>query len=46
VGAYDLLIAGATPAESNAARDVAFRDGLVAAVEERIDPSEATEVLA
>ena len=42
---YDLLIAGGTLAELGAARDVAFRDGLVAAVEERIDPAAAEQVV-
>ena len=43
---YDLLLAGGTlldPAQGiNDRRDVAFRDGLVAAVEERIDPGQAS----
>jgi dihydroorotase len=46
---YDLLIAGGTlidPGQGlHAARDVAFRDGVVAAVAPRLDHSEATEVI-
>ena len=43
--AYDLLLTGGTlldPAQGiNDRRDVAFRDGVVAAVEERIDAAQA-----
>jgi dihydroorotase len=46
---YDLLIAGGTlldPGQQlNAERDIAIRDGVVAAVEPHIDPGEASEVV-
>jgi dihydroorotase len=49
VPTYDLLISGGTLIDAaqgiNAPRDVAFANGKVAAVAERIDPSEAAETI-
>ena len=46
--AYDLVLTGGTildPAQGlNDRRDIAFKDGLVAAVAERIDPQSAAAV--
>ena len=47
--AYDLVLKGGTlmdPAQNiNDRRDVAFKDGKVAAVSQRIDPTEAAQVV-
>jgi dihydroorotase len=49
VATYDLLISGGTlidvAQELNARRDIAFSNGKVAAVAERIDPTEAAETI-